>query len=182
LENWCTTMLSAARQPSKFLFDITGLEFSEVWLLLQVLPVSLRVPASTNKSSLRPWPVIQIDGSSLSSQIHSLCTLPKHGALPSSLLLKRNCVERGLAFSVLIGNNVLQEVQRLTTWWQFTLCHCCCSLKWWLNREGLHLPLSLTCHHWCPARENLYRQINHLPENLLCTKSAWKATKSETKA
>jgi hypothetical protein len=44
LQSWCTTMLSAARQPSKFLFHITGIEFSEVWLLLQVLPVSLRVP------------------------------------------------------------------------------------------------------------------------------------------
>jgi hypothetical protein len=29
-ESWCMTMLSGARQPSKFLFDITGLEFSEV--------------------------------------------------------------------------------------------------------------------------------------------------------
>jgi hypothetical protein len=111
---------------------------------LQVLPVSLRVFPSSNKSSLRPWPVVQIDGSSLSSQIHSLCTLPKHGILPSSLLLKRNCVERALTFSVLIRNNVLQEVQRLTTWWQFTLCHCCCSLKWWLKREYI-----IQCHEAC---------------------------------
>ncbi len=132
--------------------------------MLQVLPVSSRVPPSSNKSSLRPWPMVQIDGSSLSSQIHSLCTLPKHGGLPSALLLKRNCVERGLAFSVLIGNNALQEVQKLSTWWQFTLCHCCCSLKWWLNKDFTFLLLSLVTidalqDKTCTDKETMYLKI-----------------------